>query len=138
MTFRTAMTISAGIFVGFTIYLSCYGAYILWNYHIVIIPEAADADSHGMSRLVGYTFGLLLAAVLLGLAALVWFCKDIVDTKAQQAITLGLFFLSALALLSSLLWQLIYWQANWGKFYVATFSVLTLLFGYVRFIRSIH
>ena|SRR5260370_34267292 len=135
MTFRLVTMIAAIILIVFAVYLLWYGAYVLWDYHRLVIPEAIDRDAHGMSRLAGYTFILLLGAMCFGLGLLTWFCKDIIDPQAQQALILGLFTVNGLAFLLSLFCQIQYWASKWGQLYVATFLLVTVVFGYVRFIR---
>ena len=135
MTYRLGSTVAAAILIIFAVYLLSYGSYVLWDYHRIVIPEATDRDAHGMSRLVGYTFILLLGIMSLGLGFLALLCKDIIDPRAQQKIASGLFTVSGLSFSLSLFCQIQYWASNWGQLYLGTFALVTIIFGYVRFIR---
>ena len=133
--FRLAMTLATIVLILFAVYLLSYGTYVLWDYHRLAIPEAMERDAHGMSRLVGYTFILLLGVMSFGLGLLAWFSKDIADPQSQQVLTLSLFTINGLAFLLSLFCQIHYWESKWGRLYVATFFVVMVIFAYVRLIE---
>ena len=135
MTFRLGMTIAAFISVLLGLYLLVYSGYVLWEYQVVFIREAGERDAHGMSRLVGYTFMLVLGVLSLGLGTITWVCREIVDTKAQGLLTFGLFNTTGLGFVAMLVSQITYWETKWGQLYAATFLLLTLVFGYLRFIK---
>lgn len=130
------MILTALILGLFGIYLLSYSAYVLWEYHVVVIREALERDSHGMSRVVGYTFVFLLGAMSFGVGVVAWCSKEITDTKARHALTLGLFVLSLCGFLVSLFLQIHYWETRWGKLYLATFIAVGIILGYKRFIRN--
>ena len=136
MTFRRAMSVTATILGLFGIYLFAYSTYVLWDYHTVEIRETFDRDSHGMSLVIGYTFIFFLGTVTFGLGIVAWFSRQVTESKAQDALTLGLFLSCLCGLLVSLYLQIKYWQTNWGRFYIAIFVTLVLILGYKRFLRN--
>jgi len=136
MTFRLVTTITAIIMIVFGLYLLSYGTYVLWEYHGLMIPERTDPDAHGMSLLVGYTLIRMFGAMVLSVGLVAWFCRHILDTKAQQALTLGFFAINALAFSLSLFQQIMYWRSGLGRLNVATFLLVTLISGYFIFVRQ--
>ena len=132
MKFNLLIRIVSLVTILLGIYLLCYGAFGLWQYQAALIPEAVEKDSHGMSRLVGYTFILMLGVLVLGLGVFSFLLRRITDVALQTSVSLGLFVAYCLAFLMSLFLQLVYWETGWGRLYVAVFLFLALVCGYFR------
>ena len=136
MKFSLLIKVIAAVTIIFGIYLLHYGAFCLWQYQDLLIPEVVEKDAHGMSRLVGYTFILLLGVVVLGLGSVLFMLRNLADGAVQKSVSSGLLIAFALAFLMSLYLQIVYWEAGWGRLYVGVFLLLALASGYFRFIRQ--
>ena len=133
MNFSYLIKIISAVTIIFGIYLLCYGAFCLWQYQGVLIPEAVEKDAHGMSRLVGYTFILMLGIAVSAFGLFVFMIRNVMDSFVQNSILSGLFVAYALTFLSALYLQIYYWGIAWGRLYVAAFLFLAFMSGYFRF-----
>lgn len=136
MRYGLLMRIASAFALTFGAYLLFYGSYCLWQYHVAFIPEAAEQDAHGMSRLVGYSFVLMLGVMVSGVGVMTWLARDVVDAEARQSITLGLFVLNAAAALCSLALEVTLWDTEWGKLHAAAFLLPAAAFGCYRLPRA--
>jgi hypothetical protein len=134
MSYKLVMKFAATIMAIFGVDLIQDAAYCIWSYSVETIPSIMDKDAHGMSAFVGYTFVLLLGVVMLGLSILTWFVRKAANYELQRALTLGFFILSSSAFITTLIQQITFWHAQWGELYMTLFLLLSLLFGYCRFI----
>ena len=136
MDYNKLMKFSSIIMLLFGVYLLQYGSYCLWGYRELLITEVVEKDANGMSRLVGFTFILMMGGLVFGLGLIIWLSRNVVDVESQQSMTLGLFATNVIAFSLSFIQQIVYWDSGWGKLYVTIFLALSLMFGYFRFIKS--
>jgi hypothetical protein len=118
--FMLIVAVVAGLFgLGFVFIpdqvLSYYGA-------------APDASVHYMAQLFG--------AALLGIAVILWLCKDVEDSPARQAILLGLFVAEGVGFVVALITQLGGGINALGWSTVLIYLLFALGFGYFRFVKS--
>ena len=118
--FMTIVAIVAGLFgLGFVFtpeqLMSVYGA-------------TPDASTNYMAQLLG--------AALIGIAVILWLCKDAEDSPVRQAILLGLFVAEAVGFVVALITQLGGTVNTLGWSTVIIYLLFTLGFGYFRFIKS--
>ena len=118
--FMTIVAVVAGLFgLGFVFspeqLMSFYGA-------------APDASTNYMAQLLG--------AALLGIAVILWLCKDAEDSPVRQAILLGLFVAEGVGFVVALMTQLGGGINALGWSTVIIYLLFALGFGYFRFIKS--
>ncbi len=118
--FMTIVAVVAGLFgLGFVFspeqILSFYGA-------------ASNESANYMAQLFG--------AALLGIAVILWLCKDVEDSPARQAILLGLFVAEGAGFVIALMTQLDGGINALGWSTVIIYLLFALGFGYFRFIKS--
>ena len=118
--FMTIVAIVAGLFgLGFVFtpeqLMSFYGA-------------TPDASTNYMAQLLG--------AALIGIAVILWLCKDAEDSPVRQAILLGLFVAEAVGFVVALITQLGGGINALGWSTVIIYLLFALGFGYFRFIKS--
>ena len=118
--FMTIVAVAAGLFgLGFIFspeqILSFYGA-------------APNESANYMAQLFG--------AALLGIAVILWLCKDAEDSPVRQAILLGLFVVEGVGFVVTLITQLGGGINALGWSTVIMYLLFALGFGYFRFIKS--
>jgi hypothetical protein len=118
--FMTIVAVVAGLFgLGFVFspeqILSLYGA-------------ASDESANYMAQLFG--------AALLGIAVILWLCKDAEDSPVRQAILLGLFVAEGVGFVVALITQLGGGINALGWSTVIIYLLFALGFGYFRFMKS--
>ena len=108
----------------------------LFGLGFVFIPEqilslygaAPNESANYMAQLFG--------AALLGIAVILWFCKDAEDSPVRQAILLGLFVAEGVGFVVALMTQLGGGTNTLGWSTVIIYLLFALGFGYFRFIKS--
>lgn len=130
MTFNRLMKITSLVTLIFASYLIAYGGYALWELHLLQLPEAFERDAHGMSRVVGYSFIVMVGTIVLGIGLVAWLVRSTREEASRKAITVGFLSLNSLTLIVSFIIERFYWRTNWGKLYVLVFSILTVAFIY--------
>jgi len=118
--FMTIVAVVAGLFgLGFIFspeqIFSLYGA-------------APNESANYMAQLFG--------AALLGIAVILWLCKDANDSPVRQAILLGLFVVEGVGFVIALINQLGGGINPLGWSTVIIYLLFALGFGYFRFIKS--
>ena len=118
--FMAIVAVMAGLFgLGFVFapeqLLSFYGA-------------AANAGTNYMAQLLG--------AALLGIAVILWLCKDAEDSPVRQAILLGSFVAEGVGFVVALIVQLGGGINALGWSTVLIYLLAALGFGYFRFIKT--
>ena len=79
----------------------------------------------------------LFGAALLGIAVILWLCKDAEDSPVRQAILLGLFVVEGVGFVIALINQLGGGINALGWSTVIIYLLFALGFGYFRFIKSV-
>jgi hypothetical protein len=107
----------------------------LFGLGFVFIPEQVmsyygtvpEASTNYMAQLFG--------AALLGIAVILWLCKDAQDSPVRQAILLGLFVAEGVGFVVALITQLGGTINALGWSTVAIYLLFALGFGYFRFLK---
>lgn len=108
----------------------------LFGLGFVFIPEQL-MSLYGAAPHAGANYmAQLLGAALLGVALILWLCRDAEDSPARQAILLGMFVADGVGFVVALMVQLGGGINALGWSTVFIYLLFGLGFGYFRFIKS--
>jgi hypothetical protein len=108
----------------------------LFGLGFVFIPDQV-LSFYGAAPVASTTYmAQLFGAALLGIAVILWLCKDAQDSPQRQAILLGLFVMEGVGFVVALMTQLGGAINIFGWSTVAIYLLAALGFGYFRFIKT--
>jgi hypothetical protein len=108
----------------------------LFGLGFVFIPEQILSYYGGDPNAGANYMAQLLGAALIGIAIILWLCKDVEDSPARRAILLGLFVAEGVGFVVALMMQLSGVMNALGWTTVMLYLLFALGFGYFRFSKS--
>ena len=108
---------------------------VLFGLCFIFVPATmSDMYDAGLGE-GGLFVGQLFGATLLAIAFITLFARNVTDSTARKAITLGLFIHEVVALVIAIIGQLAGVVNSLGWSTVAIYAIFALGYGYFRFIK---